>query len=95
MNKPTYYYFRFRTALLCILLMFVIAAASHFKTIEFRDKYEYMISQNVKLSNQLRQCNADVDMTIDLYTSNGNASIMSFYCDRWAKFNRDRIERAN
>jgi len=91
MTEPTYYYFRFRIALLCIVLMFAVSVASHFKTVEFRDKYEYMVSQNVKLSNQLIQCNSDLDMTIDLYTSNGNIAIMKHYCDRFKRYQDRRL----
>lgn len=71
--------------------MFAVSVASHFKTVEFRDKYEYMVSQNVKLSNQLIQCNSDLDMTIDLYTSNGNIAIMKHYCDRFKRYQDRRL----
>lgn len=95
MREPIYYYFRFRIALLCIALMTVVSIASHFRTIEFRDKYEYMITENVKLYKQLRECNEDLDMTIDLYTSRGNTAIMDYYCDRWKRYQESRIERLN
>lgn len=94
MTEPTYYYFRFRIALFCIAFMSVIAIASHVRTIEFRDKYNYMLKDNVKLYRQLRQCNTDLDMTIDLYTSNGNIGIMQFYCDRFKMYQEKRLINA-
>ena len=93
MPEPTYYYFRFRIALFCIAFMSVIAIASHVRTIEFRDKYEAQLSAHVKDLKALNQCNANLDMTIDLYTSNGNTAIMNFYCDRWKKYQEKRLRQ--
>jgi hypothetical protein len=93
MPEPTYYYFRFRIALFCVAFFFVISIASHFRTIEFRDKYEAQLSAHVKDLKALNQCNADLDMTIDLYTSNGNIAIMQFYCDRFKRYQDRRLRQ--
>jgi hypothetical protein len=35
-----------------------------------------------------------LDMTIDLYTSNGNIAIMQFYCDRFKRYQDKRLINA-
>ena len=90
----TFYKFGFYVAFILMWLFLFALCASHYRTIEFRNKYYAQLSAHVDDLISLNQCSTDLDMTIDLYTSNGNIAIMKHYCDRWNRYQEKRLRQA-
>jgi hypothetical protein len=93
-GEPLYYYMRFRIALLCLVLLFILNCTTFYQMRKLNAVAVANMNYNVLLLRANIRLTRENDMLADLMTSSGQTGIIRYYCDDFRKWQDRQLRNA-
>lgn len=93
-GEPLYYFIRFRIALLCLVLLFILNCATFYQMRKLNAVAVANMNYNILLLRANIRLTRENDMLADLMTSSGQIGIMKYYCDDFRKWQNRQLKNA-
>jgi len=93
-SEPLYYYLRFRIALLCLVLLFIMNCTTFYQMRKLNAVAVANMNYNILLLRANIRLTRENDMLADLMTSSGQIGIMKYYCDDFRKWQNRQLRNA-
>lgn len=94
LSKLLFYRFATWVLAVCTLLFFATTLASMHEQKRWQTYAEVYRTEYLKAVKQRNTAQAEADMFADMLTSNGQMGIIRYYCDRFRKFEMERLCQA-
>jgi hypothetical protein len=93
-GEPLYYYLRFRIALMCLVLLFIMNFATFYQMRKMKAVAVANMKYNILLLRANIRLTHENDMLADLMTSSGQIGIMKYYCDDFRRWQDRQLRNA-
>ena len=93
-DEPLYYFIRFRIAILCLVLLFIMNLVTFYHMRKFNAVAVANMNYNTFLLRSNIRLTQENDMLADLMTSSGQIGIMKYYCDDFRKWQNRQLRNA-
>jgi hypothetical protein len=93
-DEPLYYYMRFRIAIICLVLLFILNCATFYQMRKMKAVAVANMNYNILLLRANIRLTRENDMLADLMTSSGQIGIMKYYCDDFRKWQNRQLRNA-
>jgi len=93
-SEPLYYYLRFRIALMCLVLLFIMNFATFYQMRKLNAVAVANMNYNILLLRANIRLTRENDMLADLMTSSGQTGIIRYYCDDFRKWQNRQLKNA-
>jgi hypothetical protein len=93
-DEPLYYFIRFRIAIICLVLLFILNFATFYQMRKMNAVAVANMNYNILLLRANIRLTRENDMLADLMTSSGQIGIMKYYCDDFRKWQNRQLKNA-
>ena len=93
-DEPLYYFIRFRIAIICLVLLFILNCATFYQMRKINAVAVANMNYNILLLRANIRLTRENDMLADLMTSSGQIGIMKYYCDDFRKWQNRQLKNA-
>jgi hypothetical protein len=93
-DEPLYYFIRFRIAIICLVLLFILNCATFYQMRKMNAVAVANMNYNILLLRANIRLTRENDMLADLMTSSGQIGIMKYYCDDFRKWQNKQLRNA-
>jgi hypothetical protein len=93
-DEPLYYFIRFRIAIICLVLLFILNCATFYQMRKMNAVAVANMNYNILLLRANIRLTRENDMLADLMTSSGQIGIMKYYCDDFRKWQNRQLKNA-
>jgi hypothetical protein len=93
-DEPLYYFIRFRIAIICLVLLFILNFATFYQMRKMKAVAVANMNYNILLLRANIRLTRENDMLADLMTSSGQIGIMKYYCDDFRKWQNRQLKNA-
>jgi hypothetical protein len=93
-DEPLYYFIRFRIAIICLVLLFILNCATFYQMRKMNAVAVANMNYNILLLRANIRLTRENDMLADLMTSSGQIGIMKYYCDDFRRWQNRQLRNA-